>query len=83
MFGQAREISIFMLLDTIEFNSVSILTLLHSEWPKLYRVLTILSAIGLKYRKRYYLALHVDIVSQMLKITYNLCVVGGNVISSK
>ena len=25
-----------------------LLTLLHSEWPKLYRVLAILSAIGLK-----------------------------------
>ena len=27
------------------------LTLLHSEWPKLYRVLAILSAIGLKAKK--------------------------------
>ena len=30
------------------FNGSLFLTLLHSEWPKLYGVLAILSAIGLK-----------------------------------
>ena len=31
-------------------GSVSVLTLLHSEWPKLYGVLAVLSAIGLTYK---------------------------------
>ena len=35
------------------FLRVKALTLLHSEWPKLYGVLAILSAIGLKVKLLY------------------------------
>ena len=35
------------ILSTQDFLTTYILTLLHSEWPKLHRVLAILSAIGL------------------------------------
>ena len=41
----------------IKSDSLSwyILILLHSEWPKLYGVLTILSAIGLKFDEFLYI----------------------------
>ena len=35
-------------LDFLTVLQLSFLTLLHSEWPKLYGVLAVLSAIGLK-----------------------------------
>ena len=35
---------------TFYAKSKTLLTLLHSEWPKLYGVLAVLSAIGLKAR---------------------------------
>ena len=34
--------------DTIEVNPPYIVTILHSEWPKLYANLAFLSVIGLK-----------------------------------
>ena len=42
----------FLCFDYL-LNGSQLLTLLHSEWPKLYRVLAILSAIGLKKRPHF------------------------------
>ena len=42
----------------------SCLTLLHLEWPKLYGVLAILSAVGYLY---------VEILNTMYKLVFNVC----------
>ena len=46
----------FVSFIQLELTKILGLTLLHSEWPKLYGVLAILSAIGLKYVVKWALA---------------------------
>ena len=51
------------------------LTLLHSEWPKLYRVLAILSAIGLIW-KIWYVVVHY--MNQLTKSSHQGSLLGGD-----
>ena len=71
--SESKKLLLFlnMLCDKTELN----LTLLHSEWPKLHRVLAVLSAIGLNWKLYYlFLLLHVSYtlgsVNNVLKIIF-------------
>ena len=65
---------LFASLRKKPFGKGFLLTLLHSEWPKRYGVLAILSAIGLKERicskvKGKYVLLHVSGVKSQISLS--------------
>ena len=77
-FCRAQIIDLDILNDWLIDNN-SCLTLLHSGWPKLYRVLAVLSAIGLNFVAFHtntyisHISLSYEIHSEMLPKFLRLC----------